>query len=129
MLCSERANDLSRVIEFLQRSADKNRYSSTAISLLNLLVAGWKPNLQRSVDLSWADFRGAQWASCGLRKANLRSVQLNDADLSGADLREAMVHKASFDRANMIDVKMGYIKGREASFAATNLCRARFEPQ
>lgn len=116
--------DLASVTDFLQRSADKNRYSSTAISLLNRLVAGWKPYLQRSVDLSFADFRGAKWSGCGLRSANLRSTRLSHADLSGADLSHAVIHGTRFNRAAMSDVKLNHAHGREASFVDANLTRA-----
>lgn len=116
--------DLASVTDFLQRSADKNRYSSTAISLLNRLVAGWKPYLQRSVDLSFADFRGAKWSGCGLRNANLLSTRLSHADLTGADLSHAVIHGTRFNRAAMSDAKLNHTDGREASFVDANLTRA-----
>lgn len=120
------SSDLPRIIEFLQRSTDKSRYSSMAVSLLNLLVAGWKPQMRRAIDLSWCDFRGAKWSGCGLRGANLRAAQLSAADLTGADLREASIHKARFSQAAMSDVRINGVQAREVSFTDANLTRADF---
>lgn len=119
-------SDLPRTLDFLERSVDKSRYSSTAVSLLNLLVPGWKPQLRRSIDLSWCDFRSVQWAGGGLRCANLRGTQLSSADLSGADLSEASIHKTQFSRAVMSDVQMRRVTACEVSFTDANLTRADF---
>ena len=123
-LCADFDGDLQRVIEYLQRSSDKNRYSSTAISLLNSMVPNWKPDLKRSVDLSWADFHRAKWSGCGLREANLRSTDLSEADLTSADIRSATLHHARFCGAALNDVRMSCVKGREVSFSGANLSRA-----
>ncbi len=88
------------------------------VLLLNCYAA--KSNAE-TVDLSGADFCGADLRDANLRGADLSSADLNGADLGGADLKDANLNGANLISANLSGANLSGAKFRYADLSGADL--------
>jgi hypothetical protein len=96
--------------DFLGRSEDKIRAKRAwVVGLFNPITA----LVNKSANLSGADFYGADLRGANLSGANLRGADLRGANLSGADLRGADLYGADLYGADLYGANLNYTHGNE----------------